>query len=863
MKRIVIAVLFAGLAGSGIYCWINCPHGAAEARNMPAPTETIVLDKDEENEDEEIRRREEWMENMHRAAPGTDWRAMDFATKKANYERRKALGPRNQASKVATYDTLAGGNLIGNWFERGSVNQAGRIIVADLDTVNDIIYLGSAGGIVWKGNVDGSNWVPLNDDWQFNDIQTVRVIPNNSGGQRIFVAAGRNNAFFSDDDGATWLTATGLSNAQNWGSIKRAVVLDDANHTIYVLLTEWDYTNWNSETSLYRSQDKGSTFSKITSWPEPTFRNINGKDIWAATYSDSLAYFILDSLVYELNPGTGAPTQVGQINLNPGTGAPNRVYLTGHKSTAAGTYLYAFVDQDIYQSTDAGANWSFKGNVGYNPFRQTSFSVSLDDPEMLFFGQVDAHKSTDGGATWTQLNNWYSYYGAVATDLHADIPSILSYYDRNGDEFQFICTDGGIYISHDDLLTFENLSLHGLNVSQYYSTYTHRGQTDYIYVGTQDQGFQRCQQDSGTVLGFNQVVSGDYGHIVSGNNGTSIWTNYPGFTHYYNFALNGNPTASWDFDTYDIPLWLPPLMSHPVSPTRCYIAGGNVSGTGSKLLELSYTGANIQVTEMPYDFEAASGGGFISALDWDANNPTHFYVLTDNGKFFRSTDSGNNWTPTSSFNGPTNHWFYGSDILIASNGDIYLAGSGYNNPPVFRSTNGGTSFSSIQGSLPNTMVYQMAENHDGSLIFAATEVGPYVYVVSQNVWYPVDDGQAPDQIYWCVDYIPALRTARFGTYGRGIWDFTEAPPLVAVNEPGEKPEMKVYPNPARNEVNVNGLEGGVLEVWNTAGQQILRTQIEAGLAQTQLDVSGWEAGIYWVALRRPEGREVKKLVVAR
>ena len=30
---------------------------------------------------------------------------------------------------------------------------------------------------------------------------------------------------------------------------------------------------------------------------------------------------------------------------------------------------------------------------------------------------------------------------------------------------------------------------------------------------------------------------------------------------------------------------------------------------------------------------------------------------------------------------------------------------------------------------------------------------------------------APDQTYWTVDYIPEINTARFGTYGRGIWDF--------------------------------------------------------------------------------------------
>ena len=30
---------------------------------------------------------------------------------------------------------------------------------------------------------------------------------------------------------------------------------------------------------------------------------------------------------------------------------------------------------------------------------------------------------------------------------------------------------------------------------------------------------------------------------------------------------------------------------------------------------------------------------------------------------------------------------------------------------------------------------------------------------------------APDQTYWSVEFVEELNTARFGTYGRGIWDF--------------------------------------------------------------------------------------------
>ena len=31
---------------------------------------------------------------------------------------------------------------------------------------------------------------------------------------------------------------------------------------------------------------------------------------------------------------------------------------------------------------------------------------------------------------------------------------------------------------------------------------------------------------------------------------------------------------------------------------------------------------------------------------------------------------------------------------------------------------------------------------------------------------------APEQVYWSVEYIHEIKTVRFGTYGRGIWDYT-------------------------------------------------------------------------------------------
>ena len=73
--------------------------------------------------------------------------------------------------------------------------------------------------------------------------------------------------------------------------------------------------------------------------------------------------------------------------------------------------------------------------------------------------------------------------------------------------------------------------------------------------------------------------------------------------------------------------------------------------------------------------------------------------------------------------------------------------------------------------LPNTLVFELASTPDDAYFFAATEVGPYVYIAEEGVWEDLAGISAPDQTYWSVEYIPELNTARFGTYGRGIWDF--------------------------------------------------------------------------------------------
>jgi hypothetical protein len=224
---------------------------------------------------------------------------------------------------------------------------------------------------------------------------------------------------------------------------------------------------------------------------------------------------------------------------------------------------------------------------------------------------MEVFKSSNGGDDWTLVNPWWEYYNDIESKLHADIPEIRFYLNEEYNEVALISTDGGLYISDDYLSSVQNISLSGLGVSQYYSTYSQRFMPYSIFAGSQDQGLQKSITYNQGVQDFEQIISGDYGHLVSGDNGISIWTNYPGFTIYYPNIANSNASMSLDFPGSGY-LWIAPLMAHPSSPEKVILGGGGVSG-GNHLVELSVFGNQITYDEYLFNFS-----GTISAMGYSS-----------------------------------------------------------------------------------------------------------------------------------------------------------------------------------------------------------------------------------------------------
>jgi len=737
------------------------------AQKYPAPTELTQVREGQVEGQTEGNPREEWLEMMHRTAPDTDWKEIERKNMMSTYQHRKQL-----SKQVAnrTEELLANGNMYGEWMEKGSNNQAGCLTAVDFDNVSDEVYAIAPGGTLWKGNLENSNWTTLNDDVLFHSkiLQTTYT----SAGRRIISAIGK-DIYYSDDEGANWIQSGGITYDQAWGSPIKMMKVNDATNTIYYLVRTWNNTSWMGEICLYASIDNGTNFTKIHTFLHSNEDNL---DFWTPLNSSDAYLLDQDSKLYSINT-----TGLSQLQ---NTSLPTDVWrrLTGTKIGSITTFYSMLNRNTVYKSTNNGASWTLMGTTPKSAW-DVGIEASAWNADNVFMGEVDTYKSNNGGADWGIVNFWYEYYSNL-DKLHADIITMGMFEKSDGTPFMLIGNHGGLHVSYDELQTTENIAKLNLNNAEYYDVRTDPNDSRYIYAGAQDQGWQRT--NNANIAGpnsFSQVISGDYGHFCLTDNGKSLWTVYPfGNINFYENVQTGYSSALINLEGTDPPVsnWIwPTAETYNTAVNEIYVAGGDINGgSGAHLITLTAVenagSWSIQKTQFPYDFKAnsTSGTGTISSIEPSYINPNRIYVGMSDGSFFYTNDGGTNWSKSTSIV-PGQFYLYGASIYASKLDQnlVWMAGSGYNNASVYQSTDGGQTFTAMANGLPNTLVHELTANPSETLFFAATESGAYTYVVAEDTWYDFMGVAAPQQKYYSVEYVPEDEVVRYGTYGRGVWDF--------------------------------------------------------------------------------------------
>jgi hypothetical protein len=803
MKPVYIATICLALTTLGWYFFQKQKAGTAPNRHFPAPTNGPVHRTDQSEDEDGQARREAWIELLHKAAPGVDWRAIDLQNIRSLRELKASLG-----SGDRSIEFFADSTVMGEWAERGSVNQSGSLRTVDYHAPSDKVYGISDGGSVWRGGTNNEGWEVLNDDRRFNP-QLIKVQPTASSGVRIIAPEGK-ILHFSDDEGLTWQQSNFSPDFYDgWGSPMQLVALASEPNTLYYLVETWDNVPWEPRIWLYRSTDNGTNFTRIKAFDHGERRQTS---LWQALGTDQI--FLLDRHLglYRVEADS-LPLHASVSGLPAGV----ELQLSGSLDANGQPVFYALAnDLEAYRSSDGGQNWAMQGTSLAEAW-SVGMICSPFDPNHLVLGEVNCQQSYDGGATWELVNEWWEYYADLDL-LHADIMDLKAFRKSDGTPFLLIPNHGGLHISYDDLQTTQNIGLDGLNISQYYDVVTNPAYPEYIYAGSQDQGWQwtNTADEQGPNY-FVQQWSGDYGMMQLTNDYRSLWVQYPGgdFSYYPDALTLPTPwgDSNWNLPEGDVPAldWIVPTAPTAFpNGNSIFVAGGNINKgqSGSHLITLSASSSppySIVADQFSFDFLANSnsGNGRISAIEQSELDPDRIFVSTDDGTLFRSLNAGSTWEKSQGFVGPPVDWIFTACILASKkNPDLlWISGSGYSNPAVFRSVNGGQTFVPMSNGLPQTIVQEIVANPDETLLFAATGVGPYVFVVEKNEWFPLIGAQTPLQWYTCVEYVdmPAGTDdiVRYGTFGRGIWDFklSEPPPSSTSNVVSDF-AVTIYPNPA-------------------------------------------------------------------
>jgi hypothetical protein len=650
----------------------------------------------------------------------------------------------------------------------GNGKTSGRVraIFEDLgDATGKTVWVGGIDGGLWKTadiTANPATWTPINDFFGnlavasiCQDPTDVNIMYFGTGEKSVNADAVRGAGIWrSTDHGVTWDLMPG--SAALWNVSK---VVCDAAGNLYVGCNSISNTQ-----GLQRYTKATGTWTNIT----PTGLATRIPDIELSTtgrlhivcgYYNSTA--ATSGYRYTDNPATvtaGSWTSPAtsfspvQYNVELATSG-NTVYALPSNSS--------FQVTTIYKSTDGGANWVVTGTTPSFTSGQAWYCLAVavdpNNADNVIVGSLDCYKTTNGGGTWTKISEWV---GTTGQYVHAD-QQIITWSSNN--QVLFGC-DGGVHYSANGGTTISDRNA-GLRIKQFYAVAHHPTSTNYFLAGAQDNG---VHQLNNTGIGASVEVTGGDGAFVhiDQNEPQYQWGSYV----YNQYRRSTNGGSTWTSVNYSS------TAGKFINPTD-YDDAANImycSGAANAFVRWSnpQTGSTFTSVTM-----SGLNGGKVSAVKVSP--------YSSNTVFFGGGGSGISPSLIKSTNADATPVFtsiIGAGMTTASSNissielgsdeqNIIVAYSNYGVNNVFVTTNGGASWSAVDGNLPD-MPVRWAMFYPGSNTKAiiATETGIWQTEVingAATVWDP--EAGFPNVRVDMMQYRESDGLLSAATHGRGLF----------------------------------------------------------------------------------------------
>ncbi|PZR73675.1 MAG: hypothetical protein DLM73_09970 [Chthoniobacterales bacterium] len=605
------------------------------------------------------------------------------------------------------------------------------------------LVLCSGGGGLWETLDQGTTWRPLTDQQPTLSMGAICAAPSSPNIVYAGTGDGDNQSQLgvgllrSSDGGQTWehLPANELS-----GIGVHDLAVDPSNP-----LHVWAGTS----EKLLESTDGGVTWraAQLTTTWDISVNPNDPQEIFAAT---------VPGLVRS-GDGGATWTRVALPGSTPGSRF-SRMEVCHAPSNPAIVYVGAVLDKKVMlwrRASNGGAFSaekppSMKANSDIDQaWYDWCMAISPVDPSILYWGAVELYKGMRGASGWT----WRNISSRASGDsIHPDQHHLA--FDPSDANVLFACNDGGVFRSPDGGASWKALNK-GLSITEFEFLIHLESDDNWLIGGTQDNG-TLGQPDNGT---WNQIALGDGGDCGADD------TNKLCYHSFYGIGIERAPATGpnafkWKDVSPPAPDDYEALFYPPMDVSDRLIAKAGVTvwisdDSGDNWNEVDYGG---------------TGGEMASAVSIvDAKT---LIIGTENGRLARVARATSGWAKATVTQLTSPLGGFLSDIVVLGTTKqlIWTSSSAFGGGHVFRSTNGGKTWSNRTGNLPDIPVNAIViDPKNTQRIFAATDHGVYRSQNAGTKWTDFSNG-LPNAVIGDMILHERRRVLRIGTRNRGAWE---------------------------------------------------------------------------------------------
>ncbi|MGA2622693.1 MAG: T9SS type A sorting domain-containing protein [Bacteroidota bacterium] len=661
---------------------------------------------------------------------------------------------------------LTAGSL---WSPIGPTNLHGRALSVALNPLNpNTVYVGTASGGLWRSYSGGlsGDWLQLKLGYPALGISAVVIDPTDTN--VIFLGTGEVYGYQAANGGLVIRTMRG---SYGIGILKTT----DGGQT-WTKSLDWSYNNQTGVEAMKMNPLNHSTIWAATT--EGLYRTTNAGATWDAM--DISGLNMVEDIVINTQDTTQVLVSIGDFNV--------------------GGCM-------ILRTTDAGISWSPSTFERYHWYTgKMLLETYAAHPNVVYASAADdvvdygaLYRSTDFGTSWIklysptnlyQVQGWYSHFVTVhpadsSKIVYASVNTIRStnggrtftssgggygggnYADNHGyahhptnPNILYVVNDDGVYRSDDFGTSFYGVGT-GMQTGQFYNGFSCSATDSLLAIG-------QCQDH---IPGYRYLGSSTWDHnSVTDEVG---WTAINQSNDNIMYAVDRNGDAIY--------------KSNNRGASFFGLTGFDGSGGWNSPFVLSAANPNVlYLGDVRVHKSTNAGGGWLTTnsgnpLDGNpalsiaisATSTDTVYVgtapVSTQAHIFRTTNGGTAWQDVTG----TLPNRYPMDLAVdpQNSRTVYAALGGFGSGHLFKSTNAGTNWTDITGSLPDAPTTAIAV--DPLLpnnVYVGNDLGVYVSTNGGTSWSEFSQG-LPDAVI-AADLVisQSNRALRVATHGNGVWE---------------------------------------------------------------------------------------------